>query len=276
MGRRDAVAASVSAYAKYADRYDATHGEIFNEPEQQRLRDALGRAIAAIRSGGGAALDYGCGSGNLTRHLLSLGLTVTATDVSPHFLRMVSGRYSVPTFELRDGDVDCVPADTFDLIAMYSVLHHVPDYLGTVAALIGKLRPGGVLFIDHEHNERHWTPPSTLQTFRAELAATPSGAWWDPEHKRWQHLVRAGLTPSRHLHRYHRWRDPRYSREGDIHVWPNDHIEFGPLAEWIAAAGGEVVEHSDYLLYKSSYDQSVWERYRSSCADMSCLVARRL
>ncbi len=51
--------------------YERTHREIFNPVEQPRLRDALRRAIEAVQTGSKPlkALDYGCGSGNLTQAL---------------------------------------------------------------------------------------------------------------------------------------------------------------------------------------------------------------
>jgi SAM-dependent methyltransferase len=272
---REQVGRSIAAYARYAESYDDSHGEIFNPIEQDRLRTALVAASRSVASGGRAALDYGCGSGNLTRHLLDLGLDVTAVDVSPHFAAMVHQRFGVPTMVLTNGDVHEVPNDTFDFIGLYSVLHHIPDYLGTIGALTAKLRPGGVLFLDHEYGEPHWNPTPELRAFRSEQAQASTGAWWDPEHKRWQHLVRAAASPNRHLYRYRRWRNPRYSHEGDIHVWPDDHIEFDRIAEVVTQSGGEIVEQRDYLLFKPGYRVAIWERHRDACSDMSCIIARR-
>ena len=81
--QRAVVQANVRAYAKVAHRYDRKHDEIFNPVEQSRLRGSLERATGEIRSGGWRALDIGCGTGNVTAHLLELGFEVTAADVSP-------------------------------------------------------------------------------------------------------------------------------------------------------------------------------------------------
>lgn len=267
------VAANVAAYSKRADSYDGVHPEIFNAHEQQRLRLALQAAQAAIQSDGRRACDYGCGTGNLTRHLLDLGLDVTAADVTPRFLRIVEECYRVETVELVGGDADALP-DDFDLIALYSVLHHIPDYLASVRALTEKLRPGGVLFIDHEANDHHWDPPLELRTFHALNARARTGAFWDPPHKRWQHLMRAAVVPSRHRARLRRMR--RITDEGDIHIWPDDHIEWGPLLATLEDSGMEIVERKDYLHFVDGYDEGLWQDWRGRCDDYSGVLARRV
>ncbi|MEM4732959.1 MAG: methyltransferase domain-containing protein, partial [Candidatus Bathyarchaeia archaeon] len=44
----------------------------------------------------------------------------------------------------------------FDLIACYSVLHHLPDYAGAVQRLSAFLKKGGVLYLDHEASPFYW------------------------------------------------------------------------------------------------------------------------
>ncbi len=272
---RTQIARSVEAYARRAGTYDSLHSEIFNSVEQRRLHDSLRRAVSLIESGELKALDYGCGTGNLTGHLLALDAEVTAADISPHFLAIVAERYGVETIRLEDGDPASVPDQAFDFIGLYSVLHHIPDYLTAVRDLVGKLRPGGVLYLDHEWNGERWDPSPELVAFHDEMAAVPSVRRWDPDKKRWQHLLRAAVTPSRHMFRIRRFFDPRYSEEGDIHTWPDDHIEWDEVAAAAVAGGAEVVHREDYLLFEAGYDEEVWNRYRDACSNMTSLIARR-
>ena len=88
------IARNVAIHDRMARRYDALHGEIFNTTEQARLQGVLSRAKDAVRSGGMPilALDFGCGSGNLTRHLLGLGMKVTAAAVSYTHLTLPTKR----------------------------------------------------------------------------------------------------------------------------------------------------------------------------------------
>ncbi len=259
--------------ARHVAAYDGLHAEIFNTREQERIAEALAKSSAAVRSRQKDALDFGAGSGNLTRHMIDLGYTVTAADVSPDFLRVVKDRFRVQTIELVGGFLSYLPDASFDLIGVYSVMHHIPDYLAAATDLVRKLRPGGVLLIDHECNSNYWCPPPTLAAFRRENANARTGAFWDPEHKPWQHILRATVVPSRHLARL-RYRR-RISAEGDIHVYPDDHIEWDRLLTALEAAGADLIERMDYLLFSASYDEAVWERYRHRCDDYTGVIVRR-
>jgi len=269
-----AVTRSVSRYAKRSSSYDDLHGEIFNSREQQRTKDILAKASEAICSDAHQALDFGAGSGNLTRHMIELGFEVTAADVSPDFLRIIEDRFDARVIELVDGSLDHVPDASFGLIGVYSVMHHIPDYLAAAAGLVTKLKPGGVLLIDHERNNNHWFPPPELTAFRCENAKARTGEFWDPEHKRWQHLLRAAVVPSRHLARLRKWR--RVSDEGDIHVYPDDHIDWERLVATLQSAGAELIERVDYLLFSASWDEAIWERYRHRCNDVTGVIVRRM
>src|SRR6478672_11518223 len=92
---RHQLQANVDVHDRIAAQFEKRHGEIFNEVEQQRLRSTLARAagLATSKSQPQRALDFGCGSGNLTRHLLALGFHVVACDVSERFLDVVIERF---------------------------------------------------------------------------------------------------------------------------------------------------------------------------------------
>jgi ubiquinone/menaquinone biosynthesis C-methylase UbiE len=244
------VGQNIRAYAKRASIYNAIHGEIFNPKEQRRLRETVTRASAAITSTGTQALDFGTGTGNVTEHMLDIGFQVTAADLSPQFLQIVEERYNIPTIQLIGGSLAHLPDSSYDLIGAYSVMHHIPDYLGAIAKLITKLRPGGVLLIDHEHNDTYWHPTPELIDFRRENAEARTGRFWDPDHKRLQYLLRAAMTPRRHLARLRR--RLRISDEGDIHVYADDHIEWDRILDLLQDTGAELVERVDYLLFNDS------------------------
>ncbi len=162
---------NIAIHNNVAKKYEARHGEIFNQVEQDRLRRTLQSACDAVvtTSQPMKALDFGCGSGNLTRHLLSLGITVTAADVSSGFLDLVRSRYptdKLNTLLMNGSDLSNIADDTFDLVVTYSVLHHVPDYLSAIAELTRVCRPGGVIMLDHEHSDEYWAGDPVYDTFR--------------------------------------------------------------------------------------------------------------
>ncbi|MBP8910381.1 MAG: class I SAM-dependent methyltransferase [Phycisphaerae bacterium] len=251
--------------------YERVHGEIFNPIEQQRLRGMLRQALESIRTGTGQiqALDFGCGSGNLTRHLIELGAHTTSADLSEDFLKDIRRKFSASglsqTLKLNGRDLSNVPDAQFDLVAAYSVLHHVPDYLAIVRELCRVVKPGGVLYLDHEATETYFQRPPHYGEFLRRARPRVD----------WRRFLRLVLDVRGYVHILRRLRNPRYKREGDIHVWPDDHIEWDKIEAILAAEGFEIVVRQDYLLYKAIYDLAIYEQYKDRCADERVLIARR-
>jgi len=102
------------------------------------------------------ALDFGAGTGNLTKKLLQMEYTVTAIDISREMCEILrescrnylrSGKLKIINSTIEDAVLDRAE---FDLICCYSVLHHLPDYLDVLQELSGHLRKGGIMYLDHE------------------------------------------------------------------------------------------------------------------------------
>lgn len=261
----DQIGSNIAIHDRIAADYDGRHGEIFNAIEQARIAETLAKAKAAIRSGREPlkALDFGCGSGNLTRHLLDLGFHVTAADVSQGFLKLVEQKFAgrpISTAQLNGQDLGQFSDGTFDLVATYSVLHHVPDYLGAVREFGRVVTRGGVVFIDHELSAAAWAKDPAIARYYAE------GRPYD-----W----RKWFVPANYWHRLLRVFNPRHSNEGDIHVWDDDHIEWTAIARVLAPPSFEVAFSEDYLLYRKGDDPTVYAQYRELCADMTCMAFRR-
>jgi SAM-dependent methyltransferase len=257
------VARNVAIHDRVARRYDAIHGEIFNDIEQARLREVLARAKSEVRTGREPldALDFGCGSGNLTRHLLALGMKVTAADVSRGFLDLVASRYpQVTTHWMQEGRTADLADCSFDFIATYSVLHHIPDYLAACAELARLCRPGGVVLIDHETSEGFWRDDPAYARFRK---AALRFDW------------RKYLSPANYWHRLRRVFDPRHSNEGDIHVWPDDHVEWPKVTALMREHGLEPVIEQDYLLARRLYRAEVYASHCASLSDTRVMAFRK-
>lgn len=154
--------ANVSVHAKEAPFYDDIHGEIFNFIEQRRLRHALALASSLARCKTRVALDFGCGTGNLTSKLLDLGWKVVAADISDSMLAILrqklpeaysSGRLQILKIASKELEF---PDGYFGMVAAYSVLHHLFDYMHTIKELCRVLDKGGVLYLDHEASDHRW------------------------------------------------------------------------------------------------------------------------
>jgi len=99
----------------------------------------------------GLVLELGCGSGALTRHLLTAGLRVVATDASPEMLSLARGALGASAdlrqLTLPGGALPAADA----VVSTGHVLSYLPDAAAIEAALAAAadaLRPGGVLAID--------------------------------------------------------------------------------------------------------------------------------
>ena len=144
--------------AKY---YELLHPEVYSKKEQKRVTAQLKTINGQITDNQKVALDVGAGTGNLTGKLLQMGYSVTATDISPEMCAILRRKYerylpsqltvlTSPIEELTFGE------GKFDLIVTYSVLHHLPDYVGALKTLTGFLKTGGVIYIDHEASPFYW------------------------------------------------------------------------------------------------------------------------
>ncbi len=272
---RSAIAHNRAAHDRLAGAYDDGHPEIFNPVEQERLAAALRRAMheAAVgRDGPMNALDVGCGSGNVTRHLLALGAHVTAADLSPRLLEVTRRRFEktgrLEAVVLNGTDLQPLPDNAFDLVAAYSVLHHVPDYAALVAEMARVTRPGGIVFIDHERSDDSWSNDEYRQFLREAVVWPPRRWWYWMQPSRYWNRVRPFIE-------WRKWRNPRWMAEGDLHIWPDDHIEWVRIETALATRGCRPLAREDYLLYEPRFDRPVWEAWRARVSDMRLLIARR-
>jgi ubiquinone/menaquinone biosynthesis C-methylase UbiE len=269
-----AIARNVRAYDAVAATYDASHPEIFNPVEQARLAGAVRDVLAACARADGArrVLDVGAGTGNLSAHFLDAGADVVSADVSPGCLRVMSERFRATgrhAVQLIDGRSLGVFQDaTFDVAACYSVLHHVPDYLALVAEMARVVRPGGLVYIDHERHDASWHDPLRAQCMR-EVHVFPPTRWTrflDP-HKYWNRL--------RPVFQWRRWFDRRWMPEGDLHIWPDDHIEWARIEARARDAGVVPAFVRDHLLFEAHYDRAAWERWKDRVTDYRMWVGRK-
>lgn len=271
MNHEDQIEFNKRVNDEVSRKYNRRHGEIFNSIEQHRLHEALSTAINAVRTGFKpiTALDYGCGSGNLTRHLIELGVNTVSADISKGFLALIENQFSQTglskILELNGKDLSNVSSEQFDMAAIYSVLHHVPDYLHIVEELCRVVKTGGVIYIDHEVVESYYNRQKEYVEFLRKAR---------PKVNLKRYLVLLVDVPG-YIHIFRRLINPRYKREGDIHVWPDDHIEWDKIEHILTTNGFEIILREDYLLYKSQYKLDVYNEYKDKCADERLLIARK-
>ena len=115
----------------------------------ERLERCLGFPITALN--GKTVLEVGCGAGRFTELLVNSGALVHSIDLShaveankqnigdkPNYRIAQAGAYEIP-----------FPDRSFDVVMCLGVVQHTPSSEKTIEALWQKVKPGGMLVIDH-------------------------------------------------------------------------------------------------------------------------------
>lgn len=268
------------SHDRIATNYRQRHPEIYNPIEQRRLRETLVYAVSRVSSDQKNnhsinVLDYGAGTGNVTRHLLDMGLEVTAADISFHSLELlkkeVNSEKNLKTVTVDGISLSNFADNSFDLVVTYSVLHHVPDYLKIIQEFCRIVRKGGLIVIDHEVCPAYWQTSSTYREYRKAIREKRS--YWN--------LIRKNLGKIISYYHWKRWFKSRVlrqrviSEEGDIHVYPNDHIEWSSIKK-IMDNSCNLVKEIDYLVCREvSEVPYYWNIYKENCVDMRCLIMQK-
>lgn len=263
---------NIDLHERISGDYIDRHSEIYNPIEQRRLAKDIDLAFENIRSATSSptCLDFGCGRGNLSMQFLDRGGVVTAADVTPSFLQHVADLASsrgqkVATHLLNGSDLREFDDNSFDLVASYSVLHHVPDYLSIVREFARIVKPGGIVFIDHEASDELWNPSQSFLEFKSKTTVRRN--------------IFKELTsladPRWYVRKWKKFRDPRYQEEGDIHVWPDDHIEWSLIRSIMAEQRVRPLYEKDYLLFYAHYDIDVYRQFEDRCSDVHLYIGRK-
>jgi 2-polyprenyl-3-methyl-5-hydroxy-6-metoxy-1,4-benzoquinol methylase len=162
--------ANIAVHRFEAKYYELIHPEVYSRFEQKRINSVLkmvDKLLGNDRSYVKKALDFGAGTGNLTGKLLRMGYEVIAVDISVEMCEILKRKYKeyleagkLAVIGSPIEDVSFGRAE-FDLITCYSVLHHLPDYVGAVSRLSGFLKKGGVMYLDHEISPFYWRRESS-------------------------------------------------------------------------------------------------------------------
>ncbi|MCH9023266.1 MAG: class I SAM-dependent methyltransferase [Planctomycetes bacterium] len=272
MTTADKIQYNNKVHNKIAAKYEKKHPEIFNKIEQTRIARTITQVIETAETGNNTlkALDVGCGNGNLTAHLINQGVHTVSADVSENFLRLIERAFTdstlSDTLKLNGRDFENLSDASFDIVAAYSVIHHVPDYLHLVREMCRVLKKGGILYLDHEHNEAYFKNTGRYQEFKKQAI---------PKTILLKKYARLLLSPPFYLRFVRKRFNPRYSAEGDIHVWPDDHIEWHKIEILLSSENFEILQMNDYLAYDSAYRKELYNQYKDKCTDMKLLIAQK-
>lgn len=95
--------------------------------------------------------DVGCGIGGTYEIARSLGYGYLGVDCSAANIAACREAHPDGAFVHADW-LDLPDVGLFDLVSFVSTLHHFEDWRGAVDRALSLLRPGGVLYVEHEFN----------------------------------------------------------------------------------------------------------------------------
>jgi SAM-dependent methyltransferase len=147
----------------------------------------------------------------------------------------------------------------------------VPDYLAIIKEFVRVIKPGGVIYIDHENAPCVWLEDSEdYEAYKRELEA-------NTEEKLSAKLFRKLKL----LFSFRAWRRllkrklHGLNEEGDIHVFKDDHIEWN-IIDAILMEECALLKQEDYLVCREmTLEGSLYERYKMKCADMRVALWRK-
>lgn len=138
--------------------------------------DLLERQVG--KAGGRRVLEVGCGAGGMLKPLQRFG-TVHGIDIATDYVRAC---HEHGLARMLTGSGDALPfADgTFDLVALFDVIEHIPDERATLVEVRRVLKPGGTVFLSvpayqflYSQNDRvvHHQRRYTARQLRRQLEA---------------------------------------------------------------------------------------------------------
>ena len=186
-------------------------------------------------------LEIGCGIGTDTMNFARNGAQVTAVDLSEKSLEMARKRAEV--FGLADrirffhGSAeslsDLVPADTFDLVYSFGVIHHTPHPDRVLEQVRNYVRPGSTVKI-MVYNRYSWKVFWILMTYG-------KGQFWRLAEMVARHSEAETGCPVTYTYTRHELRELlerhgfRVTRMQAEHIFPyriRDYVQYRYVKEW--------------------------------------------
>lgn len=173
--------------AKDFDAYDA-NPSIFERGRQEEIERVLAGEARRER-----LLDVGCGTGNILRLAERHYRRCVGVDLSARLLAELRRRR--PALALASAEAAFLPfrEGTFDVVTMYALVHHLHDPAPAFRAAWRVLRPGGLLYLDHDPN--YYFGRFHHIYYRVRYARRPGFGSWDAELSEWHHTRTGGLNP---------------------------------------------------------------------------------
>ena len=116
---------------------------------KERLERCLGFPLSELKSK--SVLEVGCGAGRFTELLVKSGADVHSVDLSQAVEVNKENIGNATNYRIAQASVYELPFpySAFDVVICLGVIQHTPSSEKTIEALWKKVKPGGLLVIDH-------------------------------------------------------------------------------------------------------------------------------
>ncbi len=272
MNEKKFIKNNIIQHDKYAKKYNSRHIEIYNSFEQSRLDSIIKSLIKKFNKKNIRVLDFGSGTRNLTNHFLRYKCNVTACDVSIKSLDLLRKRYNDPNLKTKLIKGKEIPFmnNSFDIVAIYSVLHHIPDYLFIVKELIRITKPGGFIYIDHEANKNKYFPNEELKSYYNITKRKGIKKITEP-------IKTGNIFKFEYIKLFliRTFINRKYHTEGDIHVWPDDYIDWKKIYNIIKEMKCKIILDEDYLMFNPLVNNELYSFYSKKCSDTKYVIIKK-
>jgi len=153
--REDAIKANIYVHSSIVSQYE---NEPHFRPENQikvkeRLLELMERLPEKSHS---RLLDFGCGTGFIINLIKDHFERIDGVDVTQAMLDRIDT--SSGNIFLHQGPAESTPFEdsVFDMASAYSFMDHLADYKELLLEAHRVLKPGGILYIDLNPNQKYW------------------------------------------------------------------------------------------------------------------------
>lgn len=126
-------------------------------------------------------LDLGCGTGQLSSEIATIGATVVGVDRSPEMVAQARAKFPALQFDVCDARA--LPfAQEFDAVFSNATLHWIPQADEVIAGIARSLKPGGRIVAEFGGKGNVRTLMAAFGNALSHLGATWDGAspWYYP------------------------------------------------------------------------------------------------
>jgi len=123
---------------------------LFNDVRKKIYTETL--TFCSEKSGNESHLDIGTGTGNILRISQGIFKKVYAIDISENILIRIKGNF--PRVNFVAADVENLPFrdKSFNCVTANALLHHLVSHEKVFEEIFRVLRPGGMVYTDHDPN----------------------------------------------------------------------------------------------------------------------------